>query len=107
MMHIESTDTEVDLCEPCAKEIMKFISNVKKESVEKRNWLGKKKSAQPIRDSKESFNCWRTIVAETEETGGESVSTETTGEAVGESVASMQTNGNGTEQSGESFFDYE
>ena len=45
MMHIESTDTEVDLCEPCAKEIMKFISNVKKESVEKRNWLGKKKSA--------------------------------------------------------------
>ena len=44
-MHMESTDTEVDLCEPCAKEIMKFISNVKKESVEKRNWLGKKKSA--------------------------------------------------------------
>lgn len=46
-------------------------------------------------------------MAETEETGGESVSTETGGESVGESVASTQTTGNGTEQSGESFFDYE
>ena len=46
-------------------------------------------------------------MAETEETGGESVSTETTGESVGESVASVRTTGNGTEQIGESFFDYE
>jgi len=46
-------------------------------------------------------------VAETEETGGESVTTETTGESVGESAAPVRTTGNGTEQSGESFFDYE
>ena len=45
IVHFVEDDTWVDLCEPCAKEIMKFISNVKKESVEKRNWLGKKKSA--------------------------------------------------------------
>ncbi len=43
---LKSTDSKFDLCEECAAQISKFISNVKKEDVEsKRNWLGKKKSA--------------------------------------------------------------
>jgi hypothetical protein len=44
-------------------------------------------------------------VEETEGTGGES--TETTGQSAGQSETSVQTTVNGTEQTGESFFDYE
>jgi len=46
-------------------------------------------------------------VAETQETSGESVAAETTGESSGQSVAPVETTVTGTEQSGESFFDYE
>ena len=46
-------------------------------------------------------------MAETQETTGESVSTETGGESAGQSETSEQTTSSGTEQSGESFFDYE
>ena len=44
---------------------------------------------------------------ETQETGGESTVVETSGESTGQSLAPAQTTGNGTEQVGESFFDYE
>jgi len=45
-IHMKSSDSHYDLCEPCAREIEKFISNVRKEGVEKkRNWLGREKSA--------------------------------------------------------------
>jgi hypothetical protein len=43
---IKSSDSHYDLCDACAHEIEKFISDVKKESVEpKRKFFGKKKSA--------------------------------------------------------------
>ena len=44
---------------------------------------------------------------ETQETGGESTVVETAGESTGQSEAPTQTTGNGTEQVGESFYDYE
>ena len=44
-IHIKSTDSQYDLCESCAKEIEKFISNPKKESVERKSFWDKKKSA--------------------------------------------------------------
>lgn len=45
-VHFVEDDTWFDLCEPCLSEIEKFISNVKKESVEdKRGFFGRKKSA--------------------------------------------------------------
>ncbi len=45
-MHLVEDDRWIDLCEPCLTEIEKFISNVKKDSVEdKRGFFGKKKSA--------------------------------------------------------------
>ncbi len=43
---LKSTDSEFDLCEQCTIEITKFISNVKKESVDqKRGFFGKKNPA--------------------------------------------------------------
>lgn len=43
---LKSTDSQFDLCEQCTIEITKFISNVKKESVEgKRGFFGNKKPA--------------------------------------------------------------
>ncbi len=44
-LHFIEDDTWVDLCESCTIEITKFISNVKKESVEKRGFFGKKTPA--------------------------------------------------------------
>lgn len=45
-MHLVEDDRWIDLCEPCLTEIEKFISSVKKESVEdKRGFFGQKKSA--------------------------------------------------------------
>ncbi len=42
----KNTDSQFDLCADCVDQIAKFISNVKKESVEsKRDWLGRTKSA--------------------------------------------------------------
>ena len=42
---IESTDSEFDLCKQCAEEITKFISNPRKESVEKKPLWDRIKSA--------------------------------------------------------------
>ena len=45
-IHIKSSDTTYDLCHDCAKEILKFIANPRKEAVEpKRNFLGLKTKA--------------------------------------------------------------
>lgn len=45
-IHIKSSDAEYDLCGPCISEIEKFISDTKKEAVEKkRNFFGREKSA--------------------------------------------------------------
>lgn len=41
---LESTDSRYDLCNQCTIEIVKFISNVKKDSVEKKRGLFGKKS---------------------------------------------------------------
>jgi len=46
-------------------------------------------------------------VEETQETAGESAVVETGGESTGQSEAPAQIAGNGTEQVGESFYDYE
>ena len=48
-----------------------------------------------------------TKVADTIETSGESASVETAGQSTVQSGAPVQTTGNGTAESGESFFDYE
>ena len=43
---LKTTDSQFDLCESCTMEIAKFISSVKKETVEpKRGFFGKEKSA--------------------------------------------------------------
>ena len=43
---LKSTDSQFDLCEQCTIEITKFISNVKKDSVEKKpRFFGKKTPA--------------------------------------------------------------
>ena len=43
---LKSTDSQFDLCDDCAAQIAKFISNVKKESVDqKRGFFGKKTPA--------------------------------------------------------------
>lgn len=45
-VHFIHDDQRFDLCDPCLAEIEKFISNVKKESVEKkRGFFGKERSA--------------------------------------------------------------
>ena len=43
-IHIKSTDSQYDLCSECADQIAKFISNVKKDSVEKKRGLFGKKT---------------------------------------------------------------
>ena len=46
LMHLVEDDRWIDLCEPCLTEIEKFISNVKKESVEKKRTIfGRERSA--------------------------------------------------------------
>jgi len=44
-IHFVEDDTWFDLCEPCLAEIEKFISNPKKESVERKRFWDTKKSA--------------------------------------------------------------
>ncbi len=45
-IHLVEDDAWYDLCDPCLKEIEKFISNVNKEAVEKKRGLfGREKSA--------------------------------------------------------------
>jgi len=45
-VHIKSTDTWYDLCQPCVDEITKFISKPRQDAVDdKRTIFGRKKSA--------------------------------------------------------------